>query len=316
MYLRHSTVRKNGKTHTYWRLVRSVRKGKKVRQETVACLGELDAKGRAKASALARHFLGRRTDQLDLFEDRRSLDTALIKLKEVSVERGRVFGDVWLGWLLWQALELDTLCEKIFPRGRETVRWADMVLILVLARLCEPSSELHVAEDWYRRTALEDLLGIKPEEVYDSRLYRTLDRLLPHKRDLEVHLKKRLGELFDLDYDLLLYDVTSTYFEGEAKGNKLAQHGYSRDRRSDCKQVCIGLVVTREGFPVGYEVFAGNRTDVTTVEDVVEEMESRFGKAKRVWVMDRGMVSDQTVWQHARQAHQGCGSPAARTHGS
>ena len=259
MYLRHSTVRKNGKTHTYWRLVRSVRNGKKVRQETVAYLGEIDAKGRAKASAVAKHFLGKRNDQLDLFEDHSSLDSVPVNLKKVRVERGRVFGDVWLGWLLWQALELDAVCKDIFPRRRETIPWSQMVLILVLARLCEPSSELHIAEDWYRRTALEDLLGVKPEAVYNARLYRTLDRLLSHKRDLEVHLKKRLGELFDLDYDLLLYDVTSTYFEGEAKGNKLAQRGYSRDRRPDCKQVCIGLVVTREGFPVGYEVFAGNR---------------------------------------------------------
>jgi len=292
MYLRHSTVRKNGKTHTYWRLVRSVRKGKKVRQETVAYLGELDAKGRAKASALAKHFLGDRTDQIDLFDDGNSFESARVNLKGVRVERGRVFGDVWLGWVLWQALELDKLCDGLFPPGREKVPWSHMVLILVLARLCEPSSELHIAEDWYRRTALEDLLGVKPKAVYDARLYRTLDRLLPHKRELEIHMKRRLGELFDLDYDLLLYDVTSTYFEGEAKRIKLAQRGYSRDKRPDCKQVCIGLVVTREGFPVGYEVFAGNTTDVTTVEDIVEEMESRFGKANRVWVMDRGMVSE------------------------
>ena len=142
---------------------------------------------------------------------------------------------------------------------------------------------------------MENLLGIKAELVNESRLYRALDRLLPHKRELGVHLKKRLGELFDLDYDLLLYDVTSTYFEGEAKRNELAQRGYSRDRRPDCKQVCIGLVVTREGFPVGSEVFAGNTTDVTTVEDIVEEMEERFGKANRVWVMDRGMVSEDNL---------------------
>ena len=295
MYLRHSTVRRGRKTHTYWRLVRSVREGRKVRQETVAYLGELDAEGRAKASALAKHFLGGRTDQLDFFEDRSLLDSARVNLKGVRVERGRTFGDVWLGWLLWQALELDRLCADIFPRGRETVQWSDMVLTLVLARLCEPSSELHIAEDWYRRTALEDLLGIKPEAVYDARLYRTLDRLLPHKRALEVHLKRRLGELFALDYDLLLYDVTSTYFEGQAKRNPQAQRGYSRDRRSDCKQVCIGLVVTREGFPLGYEVFSGNTTDVTTVEDIVEEMEERFGKANRVWVMDRGMVSEDNL---------------------
>ena len=295
MYLRHSTVRKGGKTHTYWRLVRSVRKGKKVRQETVAYLGELDAKGRGKASALAKHFLGDRSDQLDLFEDRDSLDSVPVDLKGVRVERSRAFGDVWLGWLLWKALDLDKLSDEILPRGQEKVSWGDSALILVLARLCEPSSELHIAEDWYRRTALEDLLWIKAELVNESRLYRALDRLLPHKRELEVHLKKRLGELFDLDYDLLLYDVTSTYFEGEAKRNNLAQRGYSRDRRPDCKQVCIGLVVTREGFPVGYEVFAGNTTDVTTVEDIVEEMEERFGKANRVWVMDRGMVSEDNL---------------------
>ncbi len=295
MYLRHSTVRKNGKTHTYWRLVRSVRKGKKVRQETVAYLGELDAQGCAKASALAKHFLGDRSEQLDFFDDPSSLDSVSVKLREVRVERGRSFGDVWLGWLLWQALELDKLCEEVLPRGRETVTWPQMALILVLARLCEPSSELHIAEDWYRRTALEDLLGIKAKSVNETRLYRALDQLLPHKRALEVHLKRRLGELFDLDYELLLYDVTSTYFEGEAKANKLAKFGYSRDRRSDCKQVCLGLVVTREGFPVGYEVFPGNTTDVTTVEDIVEEMENRFGKANRVWVMDRGMVSEDNL---------------------
>lgn len=295
MYLRHSTVRKGGKTHTYWRLVRSVRKGRKVRQETVAYLGELDAEGRAKASALAKHFLGERSDQLDLFEDRSSLDSVPVNLKGVRVERSRVFGDVWLGWLLWKALELDKLADEIFPRGQEKVFWGDVALILVLARLCEPSSELHIAESWYRRTSLEDLLGIKPRLVNESRLYRALDRLLPHKRQLELHLKKRLGELFALDYDLLLYDVTSTYFEGEAKRNNLAQRGYSRDRRPDCKQICIGLVVTREGFPVGYEVFAGNTTDVTTVEDIVEEMEKRFGRANRVWVMDRGMVSESNL---------------------
>jgi transposase len=167
--------------------------------------------------------------------------------------------------------------------------------ILVIARLCEPSSELHIAEDWYRRTALEDILGVRPERVNHTRLYEGLDRLLPRKQELEEHLKYCYGELFDVDYDLLLYDVTSTYFEGEAKGNPQAQRGYSRDHRPDCKQVCIGLVVTREGYPLGYEVFAGNRTDVTTVEEIVESMEDRYGKADRVWVMDRGMVSEDNL---------------------
>ncbi len=294
MYLRHATIRKHGKSHTYWRLVRSVRHGSRVRQETVAYLGELDAKGRAKASALALHFLGRKTAQLEFF-DETPCEPMSVRLDQVRVERSRGFGDVWLGWVLWKALGLDDFCRAAFPPGRETVGWADTVAILVLARLCEPSSELHIAEDWYRRTALEDLLGVPADRVEETRLYRALDRLLPHKRALETHLKQRFGELFALDYDLLLYDVTSTYFEGEAKANAQAQRGYSRDSRPDCKQVCIGLVVTRDGYPLGYEVFAGNRTDVTTVKDIVKAMEARYGKAGRVWVMDRGMVSEANL---------------------
>jgi transposase len=292
VYLRHSTVRKNGKTLTYWRLVRSVRKEGKVVQETVAQLGELDAQGRARAAALAREFVGQ-PDQQDLFKEPEP--PVAVRLRDLRVERGRRFGDVWLGLLLWQALRLDELCDRILPQGRELVPWSTMVAVSVIARLCEPSSELNIAEDWYRATALDDLLGLAGELVNDDRLYRTLDELLPHKVTIEQHLKARLGELFQLDYDLLLYDVTSTYFEGQALGNELAQRGYSRDHRPDCKQVCIALVVTRDGMPLGYEVFAGNRTDVTTVEEIVETMESRFGEAQRVWVMDRGMMSAENI---------------------
>jgi transposase len=170
-----------------------------------------------------------------------------------------------------------------------------MAAVLVLARLCEPSSELHIAETWYRGTALEDLLALPTPLVNDDRLYRALDRLVPHKPALEQHLVARLGELFALDYDLLLYDVTSVYFEGLAEGNPLAQRGHSRDHRPDCKQVCLALVVTRDGMPLGYEVFAGNRTDVTTVEEIVEAMEARYGLAQRIWVMDRGMTSQDNL---------------------
>src|SRR5207247_3248498 len=170
------------------------------------------------------------------------------------------------------------------------VPWAVMAAVLVIARVCEPSSELHIAEDWYRRTALEDLLGLPAEAVNEQRLYRALDQLLPHKQAIERHLQARLGELFALEYALLLYDVTSTYFEGLAEGNALAQRGYSRDHRPDCKQVCLALVVTREGMPLGYEVFAGNRTDVTTGEEIGEAMEAREGVAQRIWVMGRGMT--------------------------
>jgi transposase len=292
VYLRHTTVRKDGKTHTYWSLVRSVRREGKVRQETVAQLGELDARGRASARALARQITGR-ADQRELFEQEPAPtgDTVQVQLDRVRVERSRSFGDVWLGWTLWRALGLDGVCAEHVVEGRESVPWSMMAAILVIARLCEPSSELHIAEDWYRRTALEDLLGVAAEQVNDDRLYRALDKLLPHKVAVEQHLKKRFGELFAIEYDLLLYDVTSTYFEGLAANNPQAKRGYSRDHRPDCKQVCIALVVTREGVPLGYEVFDGNRVDVTTVEEIVGTMEARYGIANRIWVMDRGMTS-------------------------
>jgi transposase len=310
VYLRHSIRRKDGKTHVYWRLVRSVRRGAKVAQETVAQLGELDAEGRAKAKALARQITGR-GDQRELFEAPDPDDTPVpVRLKRLRLERGRAFGDVWLGWTLWRALQLDALCEQLLAAGREAVPWAQMASILVIARLCEPSSELHIAEDWYRRTALEDLLGVPAERVNDDRLYRALDQLLPHKRAIEQHLVKRLGELFELSYDLLLYDVTSTYFEGLAARNPLAQRGHSRDHRPDCKQVCIALVVTREGMPLGYEVFPGNRVDVTTVEEIVEAMEARYGVANRVWVMDRGMSSAENVaWLQQTKRRYLIGAP-------
>ena len=295
MYLRRSTVRKDGKTHLYWRVVRSVRRQGKVVQETVAQLGELDAAGRARAKALARAITGGYV-QGSLFEEEEpSSATVTVQLKGIRPERGRIFGNVWLAWVLWRVLQLDRVCEELLPEGREAIPWSSMAAVLVMSRLCEPSSELHLAERWYPRTALEDLLGLPAEKVNDDRLYRALDRLLPHKEALEKHLVQRLGELFALEYDLLLYDVTSTYFEGLAEANPLAQRGHSRDHRPDCKQVCLALVVTREGMPLGYEVFPGNRVDVTTVEEIVEAMETRYGLARRIWVMDRGMVSAENI---------------------
>jgi len=297
MYLRATRRHKDGKVHVYWQLVRSVRHGRKVVQETVAYLGEVDAEGRARATALAQSITGCAEEgrQGDLFYPTGpALAAAAVRLDRVRLERGRSFGGVWLGWKLWQALQFDQLCAELMPRGRETVAWAEVVAILVLGRLCEPSSELHVAEDWYRSTALEDLLGISVEHIYDERLYRALDRVLPHKEALDQHLVKRLGELFAIEYDLLLYDVTSTYFEGVGDP-EICKRGYSRDHRPDCVQVNVALVVTREGLPLGYEIFAGNTADVETVEEIVEKMESRYGKAQRVWVMDRGMVSAENI---------------------
>lgn len=297
LYIRPSVRRKAGKTYRYYQLVRSVRRNGKMVQETVAHLGKLDARGRAKARALADHICGSRTaPQGALFDaEPDEPQIARVRVDKLRVERARRFGDVWLGLTVWQALELDRVCSEILPAGRERVPWSQVAAIQVIARLCEPASELHVAERWYGRTALEDLLGVRAELINDDRLYRLLDQLIWHKSDLEQHLRRRLGELFQLEYDLLLYDVTSTYFEGLAARNALAKHGYSRDHRPDCRQVCIALVVTREGMPLGYEVFDGNITDVTTVKTIVGTMEARYGLASRIWVMDRGMCSQSNV---------------------
>jgi transposase len=312
MYLRHTTVTKNGKSRVYWRLVRSVRVGSKVRQETVAQLGELDAQGRVRARALAQAIVGIER-QPGLFEDDLPTEPVAVRLNQLQLERGRRFGDVWLGWQLWQAVGFERLLAQVLPEGHEQVPWARMAAILVIARLCEPSSELHIAEDWFRRTALGDLLDVADAKVNDDRLYRALDQLLPHKERLEAQVKERLGNLFGLEYDLLLYDVTSTYFEGLAHANPLAQRGYSRDHRSDCKQVCIGLVVSREGYPLGYEVFAGNTNDSTTVQHIVTRMEARYGQQGRIWVLDRGMVSDANLaWLQQRGSQYIVGTPKSR----
>jgi hypothetical protein len=215
-----------------------------------------------------------------------------VDVRRVRVERSRKFGGPWLGRELLRRLELDRFLEETLPNGREEIPWSAMAMILILGRLCEPSSELHLAEHLYQASALSDLLGVPEEKVNEDRLYRSLDTLLPHKKALEKLLKERLGELFDLDYDLLLYDITSTYFEGQAEGNPQAQRGYSRDHRPDCKQVNIALVVSRCGMPLGYEVFAGNRHDATTLEEIVAHMEELYGRAGRVWVMDRGLASE------------------------
>ena len=218
-----------------------------------------------------------------------------VDAKRVRVERCVDFGGPWLGRELMARLGLISSLGKLIPAGREDIPWALMALVLVLSRLCQPSSELYIAEHLYKRTAIGELLGIPADKVNDDRLYRALDKLLGYKEELEIHLKNRLGELFGLEYDLLLYDVTSTYFEGQANGNPKAQRGYSRDHRGDCKQVCIGLVVTKGGMPLGYETFAGNRSDVTTMQEIVETMEARYGKADRIWVMDRGVISDENM---------------------
>lgn len=294
MYLRHTTLKKNGKVHRYWRLVRSVRVGRRVIQQTVAHLGELDEDGRIEARALAQHVIGA-PHQARLFDDGKEHLTVPVRLKGIRIERPRQFGDVYLALALWRGIGLEDLCGRLLPPGQEHVCWAKTAAVLVAARFCEPSSELHIAEDWYRRTALCDLLQLGDEEVNKDRLYRGLDHLLVHKAALEAHLAKRCGELFAIQNEVLLYDVTSTYFEGLAEANPQAKRGYSRDHRPDCKQVCIALVVTFDGFPLGYEVFAGNTHDSKTLQTIVDTMEARHGVVGRVWISDRGMASAENL---------------------
>lgn len=299
MFLKRISIHKNGKGHAYWALVKSVRTARGPRHQVVSYLGELEPGEKAGWAQVGRITRRPHPAQLSLFDDTGPSDPVPEKVevlvRRARVERTRDFGDVYLGLLLWQTLELDKLLDRKIERGRSRIPWSLMAMVLTLARFCEPSSELHIADTWYLRTALDDLLGIPDHLVNTQRLYRTHDALLPHKEAIETHLKERFATLFDTGYDLLLYDVTSTYFEGEASRNPQARRGYSRDHRSDCKQVCIGLVVTREGLPVAYDVFEGNRHDSKTLQEIVEAMEKRHGRVGRIWVLDRGMVSDENI---------------------
>lgn len=292
MYIRKHYRRVDGERKAYWSVVETYRSERGPRQRVVAYLGECQESERQGVRDAAVGTSA--TRQGRLFDEVKS-EWVEVDASRVRVERCRDFGGSWLALQLMRELELDSFLRSVLRNGCEEIPWWAMAQVLIVARLCEPSSELYIAEHLYERTALEDLLGVPAEKVNDDRLYRSLDRLESHKEALERHLKERLGTLFDLEYDLLLYDVTSTYFEGEMAGNADARRGYSRDHRPDCKQVCIGLVVTRGGFPLGYELFAGNRSDVTTVEEIVSKMESRYGRAKRIWVMDRGMVSEDNI---------------------
>jgi transposase len=316
MFIRQYFQKDKGRRTAYWALVESYRSASGPRQRIVAWLGKLDEAGRlgvqqavdgagklidssseenGPVTLEAYQPIGRQM-RFEFDDDVSATEPRWVEVNTagVRVENLRQFGGPWLALHLIRTLRLDSFLERKIPDGRERVGWDLSSLILMIARLLEPASELHTAEQWYPKTALPDLLGVPEECVDDNRLYRAMDVLLPHKEALECHLKNRLGTLFDLKYDLLLYDVTSTYFEGEADF-PLAKRGYSRDQRSDCKQVCIGLVVSRCGMPLGYEVFQGNTIDVTTVETIVETMERRYGKSDRIWVMDRGMVSEARI---------------------
>jgi transposase len=302
MFLRRYRRTKDGKSHTYYALVESVRTDAGPRQRVVAHLGELNhEQERRWQRTVVFHNRQGDAEQLRLFPDDDLLplpddpDIVRVRLGSVGWANPRRFGDIWLARWLWHFLDLDRIVDRHVPQGKEDVRPADIVAIEVINRLCQPCSEFALAEHWYASTALEELLGVPDALVTKDRLYRTLTRLLQGQVSIENDLKAQLGTLFQLDYNLLLYDITSTYFEGLAEDNDLAKRGYSRDHRSDCKQVVIALIVTREGFPLAHQTCAGNTRDLKTVRNIVTAIETRFGKSQRVWVMDRGMIDEDSL---------------------
>jgi transposase len=300
MFLRPNYRQKDGKDHTYWSLVETIRTPDGPRQRTLCYLGELNDSAQARWLKTIEVFNEQgESRQLKLFpsdveppED--DAGVARVRLDKVRLERSRRFGDCFLGLELWKRLGLDRLWEPLLDRPDDPadVPWSRIAALLAINRLCAPGSELAIEERWYPSTALDDLLGIEEGKINDSRLYRCLDRLLPHKTKLERHLTGRYGELFRAEFDVLLYDLTSSYVEGVAEKDPMMRRGYSRDHRPDCKQVVIALIVNGEGFPLSYETFDGHRADVTTVETVLRMVERKYGRARRVWVFDRGVVSE------------------------
>ena len=321
MFLRRNRRTVNGECYEYWTLVKTVRTAKGPRQEVVATLGKepgLESRTRHGWEQVGDLLEGRTPGPVQ-GELGQPLPAApqpqwtQVDLSGVRVERVRDFGQVYLGLSLWRRLGLHTLLRELIEPGQEEVCWELTACILTLARFCGQRSELEVAERWYADSVLEDLLGVSLSQVNEARLYRGLDVLQEHKEELCQHLLKKYRDWFGVQFEFLLYDVTSTYFEGQALGNEKAARGYSRDHRPDCKQVNIGLVVTPEGLPIGYEIFAGNTADVTTVEEMVEVMEEKYGQAQRIWVMDRGMISEENIdFLRERKARYLVGTPKSQ----
>ena len=301
MFFRSHGRSKDGKDHTYWSLVETVRTPNGPRQKTLCYLGELNSSAQARWLKTVEVFNEQgEAQQLKLFPSHVETPTddpqvARVLLNKVRLERTRQFGACWLGLELWKRLELDRFFEAALEDESADVSWSRVAALLAINRLCAPGSELAIEQRWYPSTALDDLLGIEEGKINDTRLYRCLDRILPHKTKLEQHLKERYGELFGAEFDVLLYDLTSTYVEGAAENNPMMRRGYSRDHRPDCEQMVIALIVNREGFPFSYETFDGNRADVSTMETILRMVERKYGKARRVWVFDRGIVSEENL---------------------
>src|SRR6202167_5622085 len=319
MFLRPHSRNKDGKEHTYWSLVETVRTPDGPRQKTLCYLGELNSSAQARWLTTVEVFNEQGdAEQLKLFpshvappEDDPQI--ARVLLKKVRLERTRQFGSCFLGLELWKRLGLDRFFEQAIDSKSADVPWSRVAALLAINRLCAPGSELAIEQRWYPSTALDDLLQIEEGKINDTRLYRCLDRILPHKTKLERHLKDRYGELFGAEFDVLLYDLTSTYVEGAAENNPMVRRGYSRDNRPDCEQLVIALIVNNEGFPFSYETFDGNRTDVSTMETILRMVERKYGKARRIWVFDRGIVSEENLAAiRKRDGHYLTGTPRSQ----
>jgi transposase len=301
MFLRANLRNKDGKDHTYWSLVETVRTPDGPRQKTLCYLGELNNSAQARWLTTVEVFNEQgEARQLKLFPSHVAPpaddpQVARVLLNKVRLERTRQFGSCFLGLELWKRLELDRFFERTVDRESADVAWSRVAALLAINRLCAPGSELAIEQRWYPSTALDDLLEIAEGKINDTRLYRCLDRILPHKTKLERHLKERCGALFGAEFDVLLYDLTSTYVEGAAEKNPMVRRGYSRDHRPDCEQLVIALIVNNEGFPFSYETFDGNRADVSTMETILRMVERKYGKARRIWVFDRGIVSEENL---------------------
>jgi len=302
MFLRQHGRNKDGKDHTYWSLVETVRTPDGPRQKTVCYLGELNNSARARWLKTVEVFNDQgEAQQLKLFPSHVAPpdddpQVARVLLNKVRLERTRTFGACCLGLDLWKRLELDRFFEQaVDGKSPADVPWSRVAALLAINRLCAPGSELAIEQRWYPSTALDDLLEIEDGKINDTRLYRCLDHILPHKTKLERHLKERYGALFGAEFDVLLYDLTSTYVEGAAEKNPMVRRGYSRDHRPDCEQLVIALIVNNEGFPFSYETFDGNRSDVSTMETILRMVERKYGKARRIWVFDRGIVSEENL---------------------
>ena len=301
MFLRAHGRRKDGKDHTYWSLVETVRTPDGPRQRTLCYLGELNNSSQTRWLKTIEVFNEQgEAQQLKLFPSDVGPPTddpqvPRVLLNQVRLERARQFGSCWLGLELWKRLGLDRFFEQAADEHEADVAWSRVTAVLAINRLCAPGSELAIEQRWYPSTALDDLLGIEEGKINDTRLYRCLDRILPHKTKLEQHLKQRYGELFGAEFDVLLYDLTSTYVEGASEKNPMMRRGYSRDHRPDCEQMVIALIVNSEGFPFSHETFDGNRADVSTMETILRMVERKHGRARRIWVMDRGIVSEENL---------------------